>query len=86
MIPLDSSVSSTLAQAKTNIKLPGRLEKVTLASFGNGNVDGDWHYAGGEISINADQVAEISMDLVRDSEPPATSAIPPTLTPKRGSG
>lgn len=65
MIPLDSSVSSTLAQAKTNIKLPGRLEKVTLASFGNTNVDGDWHYAGGEVSINADQVAEISMDLVR---------------------
>lgn len=64
-IPLDSSVSSTLAQAKTNMKLPERLGKVTLASFGNANVDGDWHYAGGEISINADQVAEISMDLVR---------------------
>ncbi len=65
MIPIDSGVSSALATAKTNIKLPGRLEKVTIANAGNSNIDGNWHYAGGEISQNADGVTEISMDLVR---------------------
>ena len=65
MIPFDSSVSSTLATAKTNVKLPERLAKVTLASFGITKVDGDWHFAGGEIGLNTDQVVEISMDLVR---------------------
>ena len=65
MIPIDSSVSSTLTQAKTNIKLPARLAKVTLAGFGNANIDGDWHFVGGSISIQQGQPAEINMDLIR---------------------
>ncbi len=65
MIPIDSSVSSTLSQAKTNIKLPERLGKVTLANFGNANIDGDWHFVGGSISIQQGQPVEINMDLIR---------------------
>ena len=65
MIVIDSSVSSTLAQAKTNLKLPERMGKVTLAGFGNANVDGDWHFTGGSISLQQGQPAEINMDLIR---------------------
>lgn len=65
MIPIDGSVSSALSVAKTNIKLPERLGKVTLAGFGNANIDGDWHFSGGSISIQQGQPVEINMDLIR---------------------
>lgn len=74
-VPLSPSTSGSLALAKTNCELPARLSVVTLAGFGNNNLDGTWYYQGGSISMSPDSIVEATMELARYGTDPATNSL-----------
>lgn len=69
LVPFDPSGAPALATAKSKVVLPPKLGKVTIASTGITNVDGDWHYAragGGTIKPDSSgQALKITLPLER---------------------
>lgn len=63
--------SGTLATAKGNVKFPGMLGAVTLASFGNSLLDGDWNYEGGSAEYTNDGYCSGTFKLSRTGDTPA---------------
>lgn len=74
-VPLSPTTSGSLALAKTNCELPSRLSVVTLAGFGNNNLDGTWYYQGGSISMSPDSIVEATMELSRYGTDPAANSL-----------
>lgn len=73
--PMSPSSSGSLALARTNMVLPDPLDIVTLAGFGNNQIDGAWYYTGGgSIDLSSDGLVEASMELSRYGGTGATSA------------
>jgi hypothetical protein len=74
-VPTATTATPTLANAKANVVLPERLATVTLAGFGNTNIDGAWFYVGGSIDYSPDSPVELSMELTRYGTDPTANAI-----------
>lgn len=63
-IPFDSGAPGTLAQAKSNCKLPERLAIIEIRATGCADFDLDWHYTGGGTQFTENPV-ECNFDLAR---------------------
>lgn len=87
LVPFDPSGTPTLATAKSKVVLPPKMGKVTIASTGIANVDGDWHYAragGGTIKPDSSgQALKVTLPLERfdvDGTGPKYVGDPITMT------
>ena len=80
--PIDAS--GAIATAKSNIKLPNKLDDVLLKDFGIVMIDGDtsgattttgknWTYMGGSINPTEEGYVEVVMNLERYGDDPATA-------------
>lgn len=65
-----NQANPTRAQAKATPKLPGKFAIVTLSSFGNTLIDGDWNYEEGTLAITAkgDLKATITLSRMEKSD------------------
>lgn len=70
----DGSGTPTQSTAKSNVKFPTMLATVTLASFGNSLVDGDWNYEGGSHEYTNDGFCTSTLKLSRYGDTPAVLA------------
>lgn len=67
--PVAASGTNTIANAAASAYLPTPGTKVTLASFGNTNIDGDWIYDGGwHLSYKKGDLATYEFDIMKSGE------------------
>lgn len=71
----DTAGTPTQATAKAVIKFPTMLGAVTLGSFGNSLIDGDWNYDGGSVEYTNDGYATGTFKLSRYDNGSAIAAM-----------